>query len=107
MWTVNGMLLFNSVSCRLKLTSIREMLSHSELYIKSNRLEESVLCVLCVTFKLVIALLSPVYLGSLKKKIFMFVSILGKIYGKRYENNTAEPFLCGCNTFWCPFNTHK
>ena len=62
------MLLFNSVSCRLKLTSIREMLSHSELYIKSNRLEESVLCVLCVTFKLVIALLSPVYLGSLKKK---------------------------------------
>jgi hypothetical protein len=62
---LNVVLLFYSVSCHLKLTSVPEMLSHSETYIKSNRLEEPVLSVLCVcvTFKLIIAVLPPVYLG--------------------------------------------
>jgi hypothetical protein len=102
-----------SVLWHLKLTSIPEMMSHSELYIKSNRLEEPVLCVLCVTFKTSNCLaFTCLYIGFSNGKAeriltFPFVSVLGKISGKTFENNTSEPFLCGCNTFWCPFNTHK
>lgn len=65
---MNVVLLFYGVSWHLQMTSIPETLSHSELYMKSNRLEEPVLSVPCVTFKLVIALLSPLYLGSSKGK---------------------------------------